>query len=144
MYLPLFQRTRDGRVRVRLSDEGREFVREQFGRLRVAEEDTEHAWHQPLNQPIDPGSDDDDPLRILERQKTMATNAELALLTVDEPVLSEGEAWAWFMSLQLVLRACAEVEGISTEDDLAERSDEELMTVHVLQQLLSDLTESLS
>jgi hypothetical protein len=140
----IFVRRRDGRIEVRLSDEGRAFVREQFGRLRVADEDEHHEWHLSLHQPIDPGLDDDDPLRSLERQRAMASNAELALLTADEQFLNEGEAWAWLSSLQLALRAVASLAGLLTADDVTKRPDEELVEVYALQQLLFDLSEAVS
>jgi hypothetical protein len=140
----IFIRRRDGRIEVRLSDDGRAFVREWFSRLRVAEADAEHAWHGSLSPPIDPGQDADDPLRSLERQRAVATNAELALLSTDEDLLSEGEAWAWLSSLQLALRATAALEGLATADDVEHATANELAEVRALQHLLGELADALA
>jgi hypothetical protein len=128
---------------VRLSDQGRDYVREQFGRLRVAEADLEHPWRRSLEAPIDPSRDDDDPLRRLERQSSVTTNAELALVTVGEPSLSEPEAWAWLSSLQLALRACADTSGLQTAEDVESAPREQLADVVTLQALLFDLAAAL-
>jgi len=139
----IFIARRDGRIDVRLSDHGREFVREQFGRLRVAEVDVHHAWRGSLHQPIDPSRDDDDPLRQLERSNAVTSNAELALVTVGEETLSTAEAWAWLSSLQLALRACAAIEGLATAADVDGASPEQLAVVVNLQALLFDLSAAL-
>lgn len=140
----IFVSRRDGRIDVRLSDEGREFVREQFGRLRVAEADPQHAWRGSLDQPIDPSRDDDDPLRRLERSDLVTSNAELALVTVGEESLSSGEAWAWMTSLQLALRACAVTHGLLTAADVESASASQIADVVNLQALLFDLSAALS
>jgi hypothetical protein len=140
----IFLARKDGRIEVRLSDAGREFVREQFGRLRVAEEDPNHDWHTSLNQPIDPGQDEDDASRALERQKSVASNADLALITAGEESLSTGEAWAWLASLQLALRAIAAQRGLVTAADVDHAPPEQLGDVLNLQHLLFDLAEALT
>ena len=139
----IFVARRDGRIEVRLNDAGREFVREQFGRLRVAEADPQHAWRGSLDQPIDPSRDDDDPLCQLERADAVTSNAELALVTAGEESLSTGEAWAWLTSLQLALRACAVTSGLMTEADVEAASPERLVDVVNLQALLFDLAAAL-
>jgi hypothetical protein len=139
----IFVSRRDGRIEIRLSEEGRSFVREQFGRLRVAEADPQHAWRSSLDQPIDPSRDDDDPLRQLERSDSVISNAELALVTVGEESLSTGEAWAWLSSLQLALRACAVTNGLVTEADVEGATSEQISDVVNLQALLFDLSAAL-
>jgi len=128
----IFVARRDGRIEVRLNDAGREFVREQFGRLRVAEADPQHAWRGSLDQPIDPS-----------RADAVTSNAELALVTAGEESLSTGEAWAWLTSLQLALRACAVTSGLMTEADVEAASPERLVDVVNLQALLFDLAAAL-
>jgi hypothetical protein len=73
----LFARRRDGRIEVRLNDTGREVIREVFGHVLAAERDPDHEWHLSLNAPINPSSNDDDPLSMLARDKDIASNAEL-------------------------------------------------------------------
>ncbi len=69
----LFVRRRDGRVEVRLNDAGRDVVREIFGHVVAAERDPDHDWHLSLHSPINPSSDDDDPLASLSRQNEIAS-----------------------------------------------------------------------
>lgn len=140
----IFVRRRDGRIEVRLNQAGRQFVHEQFARLRLAAADPDSPWREPLHQPIDPSQDADDPLRSLERESVVNSNAELALLSADEPFLTEAEAWAWLTSLQLALRATASLQHLATEEDLKSATPEELVVVHSLQDLLSDLVHALS
>jgi hypothetical protein len=80
----LFVRRRDGRVEVRLNDVGRGIAREVFAHVLAAEQDAEHEWHLSLNPPINPSNDDDDPLSTLARQSETASNAELAVMTLNE------------------------------------------------------------
>ena len=138
----IFVRRRDGRIQVRLTDEGRTFVGAQFDRLRAAEDDDK--WRPLLQLPIDPRRDDDDPLRSLQRQEAIVSNAEMASLTVHHEFLSEGEAWAWMSSLQLCLRTVATLAGVVTPDDVATRTHEELSEILGLQQLLFDLASALA
>jgi len=140
----LFARRRDGRIEIRLNDLGRDFVRTRFAELVAAQDDSEHRWRASLEQPIDPARDADDPLSSLERQKSVANNAELALLTVDEQYLSEGEAWAWLSSLQHVLRAAAADHGVVDYVTLDAASPETLDEIFSLQQLLFNLSEALA
>jgi len=140
----LFARQRDGRIEVRLNEFGHDFVRVRFADLVAAQELPEHRWRAFLEQPIDPARDADDPLSSLERQKAVATNAELALLTADEDYLSEGEAWSWLSSLQHVLRAAAFDQGVVDYVSLHAASPEALEEIHALQQLLFDLSEALN
>ena len=138
----IFARRRDGRIQVRLTDEGRLFVAAQFDRLRAA--DANDEWRPLLQMPIDPQRDDDDPLRALQRQEVMVSNAEMSSLTVHEEFLSEGEAWAWLSSLQLCLRTVATLAGVETPDDVASRKQEDVAEILALQELLFDLAAALS
>ena len=140
----LFVKKRDGSVEVLLNQFGRDFVRVQFQLLHDAHEEVGHQWTASLSQPIDPSRDLDDPLRTLERQKATASNAELALLTVDEPTLNTSEAWAWLSSLQLALRATASAKHLATSEDLEQAAIEDLDLIHSLQQLLFELADALS
>jgi hypothetical protein len=139
-----FVRRRDGRIEVKLSDVGRQFVHEQFARLRLVDEDPNSPWRGTLSGPIDPTLDVDDPVRMLERQGAINQSAELALVTENEQFLSPGEAWAWLTALQLALRATAALEGLATEMDVKAKSSQDLVVVHNLQSLLFDLSEALS
>jgi hypothetical protein len=139
----LFVRSRDGRIEVRLNDLGREFVRSRFARLVSAQADPTGEWRSTLDQPIDPTSDVDDPVRYFERQEATSTNAELALITSEEDYLSEGEAWAWLSSLQHILRAEAADRGVVDYVTLDEASPEDIEELHALQQLLFDMAEAL-
>ena len=140
----IFIRRRDGRIEVRLNEWGRQFIKEQFTTLSVAQEDVDHDWFAPLSSPIDPSRDDDDPLRTLERQKSTASNVELALLTVDDEFLNDAEAWAWLSSLQRALRATASSMDLASAHDVEEASESDLEIVHALQQLLFELAEVLA
>ena len=135
----LFVRRRDGRIEVRLNDVGRGMVREVFAHVLAAERDPEHEWHLSLNPPINPSSDDDDPLSTLARQSETASNAELAVMTLQEQYLTDSEAWAWLSTLQVALRSTAVANGILSDEKLESASDELLDEIHILQQLLFDL-----
>ncbi len=140
----IFIRRRDGRIEVRLNEWARQFIEQQFTTLSLAQEDVGHDWFAPLSAPIDPSRDDDDPLCTLERQKSTASNVELALLTVDEEFLNDGEAWAWLRSLQRALRATASTMDLATAQDVEVASASDLEVVHALQLLLFELAEVLS
>ncbi len=140
----VFIRRRDGRIEVRLNDGGREFVKEQFTMLIAAQQDVHHEWFSTLSAPIDPSQDDDDPLRSLERQKFVASNVELALMSSDDTFLNDAEAWAWLSSLQRALRANASSFGLADADDVEQASEPQLNIVHSLQQLLFELADVLS
>ena len=135
----LFVRRRDGRIEVRLNDVGRGMVREVFAHVLAGERDPEHEWHLSLNPPINPSSDDDDPLSTLARQSETASNAELAVMTLQEQYLTDSEAWAWLSTLQVALRSTAVANGILSDEKLESASDELLDEIHILQQLLFDL-----
>lgn len=137
----LFVRRRDGRVEVRLNDLGRATAREAFARVVAAERDPDHEWHSSLNGPIDPGRDSDDPAATLSRQQEMATNAELAFMTLHEEFLNAAEAWAWLSTLQLALRSAALAHGLLSDEQLAAANPETLTYIHTLQQFLFDLAE---
>jgi hypothetical protein len=135
----LFVRRRDGRIEVRLSDVGRAMVREVFAHVVAGERDPEHEWHLSMNPPINPSSDDDDPLSTLARQSETASNAELAVMTLQEQYLTDSEAWAWLSTLQVALRSTAVANGILSDEKLESASDELLDEIHILQQFLFDL-----
>lgn len=139
MATKLFVRRRDGRVEVRLNDIGRGVVREVFAHVLAGERDPEHEWHLSLNPPINPSSDDDDPLSTLARQSETASNAELAVMTLDEQYLTDSEAWAWLSTLQVALRSTAVANGILSDEKLESASPELLDGIHILQQFLFDL-----
>jgi hypothetical protein len=139
MATKLFVRRRDGRIEVRLSDVGRAMVREVFAHVVAGERDPEHEWHLSMNPPINPSSDDDDPLSTLARQSETASNAELAVMTLQEQYLTDSEAWAWLSTLQVALRSTAVANGILSDEKLESASDELLDEIHILQQLLFDL-----
>jgi hypothetical protein len=139
MATKIFVRRRDGRIEVRLNDVGRGMVREVFAHVLAAERDPEHEWHLSLNPPINPSSDDDDPLSTLARQSETASNAELAVMTLQEQYLTDSEAWAWLSTLQVALRSTAVANGILSDEKLESASDELLDEIHILQQLLFDL-----
>lgn len=136
----LFARRRDGRVEVRLNDGARAFVREVFGHVVAAERDPEHEWRSSLNAPINPSRDVDDPLATLARERDVASNAELAVMTLREPFLSDAEAWAWFCTLQVALRSIAVVNGLLSDEKLAGADPDVLDEIHAIQQLLFDLS----
>jgi len=137
----LFVRRRDGRVEVRLNDLGRATAREAFGHVVAAERDPDHDWHSSLNGPIDPGRDQDDPVATLNRQQDISTNAELAVMTLNEEFLNDAEAWAWLTTLQLALRSTALAKGLLTDERLAACDDETLTYIHTLQQFLFELAD---
>ena len=139
----LFARRRDGRIEVRLNVTGRAVAREAFGRVVVAERDANHEWHAGLNAPIDPSSDADDPLSMLNRQNEISTNAELAFMTLQDDFLNEAEAWAWLSTLQIALRSTAVARGLLTEEKLNACDAELLEYIHTLQQFLFALAECL-
>ena len=139
MATKLFVRRRDGRIEVRLNDVGRGMVREVFAHVLAGERDPEHEWHLSLNPPINPSSDDDDPLSTLARQSETASNAELAVMTLQEQYLTESEAWAWLSTLQVALRSTAVANGILSDEKLESASAELLDEIHILQQFLFDL-----
>ncbi len=135
----LFVRRRDARVEVRVSDEGRQLLRDIFVRVVAAERDPDHEWHAPLNGPITPSSDDDDPLATLKRQSDIASNAELSFMSVNEQFLNDGEAWAWLATLQVALRSTALAHGVLSDERLATCEGSVLDEIHTLQRLLYDL-----
>jgi hypothetical protein len=139
MATKLFVRRRDGRIEVRLNDVGRGIVREVFVHVVAGERDPEHEWHVSLNPPINPSNDDDDPLSTLARQSETASNAELAVMTLQEQYLTDSEAWAWLSTLQVALRSTAVANGILSDEKLESASEELLDEIHILQQFLFDL-----
>ena len=139
----LFVRRRDGQIQVRLNDVGRSVAREAFTQVVIAERDVTHEWHVSLNTPIDPSLDQDDPVATLHRQSEMATNAELAVMTLEEDYLNATEAWAWLCTLQVALRATAVAHGLLSDEKLAASDQALLEYVRTLQQLLFSLAECL-
>ncbi len=137
----LFVRRRDGRIEIRLNDAGRSVARDAFGHVVAAEREVEHDWHTSLSAPIDPSTDHDDPTAMLTRQLEIATNAELALMTVDEAYLTDAEAWVWLTTLQVALRATALSTGVLDEERLETASDEITDRIRILQQFLFELAE---
>jgi hypothetical protein len=139
----MFVRRRDGRIEVRLNDVGRSVAREAFGHVVAAERDPNHEWHVSLNAPIDPSSDQDDPLATLNRQNETSTNAELAVMTLNERFLNDAEAWAWLSTLQVALRSTAVANGLLSEEKLAACDEELLGYIRNLQAILFELAECL-
>ncbi len=126
---------------MRLNDAGRAVAKEAFGRVVAAERDPTHEWHAGLNAPIDPSEDDDNPLSSLGRQQEIATNAELAYMTLNEQFLNEGEAWAWLSTLQIALRSTAVAHGLLSEEKLTSAPSELMDFVRTIQQFLFSLAE---
>ena len=139
----LFVRRRDGRVEVRLNDFGRTLARDAFTQVVAAERDADHIWHAGLSAPIDPSVDHDDPVAMLTRQNEMATNAELALVTVGERFLNAAEAWSWLSTMQVALRATALAHGLISDENLAASDESVRSHVLTLQQFLFDLADTL-
>lgn len=128
---------------MRLNEFARSVARDTFSQVVAAERDVEHVWHAGLTAPIDPSVDHDDPVAMLSRQSEMATNAELALVTLEEQFLNEAEAWSWLSTLQVALRATAITHGLLSDENLG-ACDEAVRTyVLTLQQFLFDLADSL-
>ena len=136
----LFTRRRDGRIEVRLNDAGREVVREVFAHVLAAERDPEHEWHLVLNAPINPSSDEDDPLAMLTRDRDIASNAELSVMTLREQFLTDVEAWAWLSTIQVALRSTAVANGILSDEKLESCPVELLEDIRTMQHLLFDLS----
>ncbi len=137
----LFIRRRDGRIEVRLNEAGRDVVRAMVRRVVAAEHDVDDEWNTTLNGPIDPSRDQDDPLLTLARQHDLSSNAELALMTIDEPFLNDGEAWAWLSTLQVALRATASAHGLIDDERINGADDAVLGEIQVLQSLLFSLAD---
>lgn len=135
----LFVRRRDGRIEVRLNDAGRAIVREVFGHVLAAERDPDHEWHLSLNAPINPSSDEDDPVATLARQNDIASNAELSVMTLNEEYLTDAEGWAWLSTLQVALRSTAVVNGILSDEKLETCPVELLEDIRTMQHFLFDL-----
>jgi len=135
----LFVRRRDGRIEVRLNDVGRAAIREIFAHVLAAERDPDHEWHLSLNAPINPSSDDDDPLSSLGRQNEIASNAELSIMTLKEQFLNDAEGWAWLSTLQVALRSTAVVNGLLSDEKLESCAPELLDDIRTMQQFLFEL-----
>lgn len=138
----LFVRRRDGRIEVRLNEDGRAFVADVFSNVLAAERDPDHRWHISLNGPIDPSQDADNPLSILSRQSETSTNAELAMMTVADEFLNESEAWTWLTTLQVAMRSTVQSYGLLDEEKLREAPPEVKSYLENLQLLLFQLAES--
>jgi hypothetical protein len=137
----LFVRRRDGRIEVKLNDLGRAVAREAFGHVVAAERDPDHEWHSSLNAPINPSSDQDDSVSILARQNEISTNAELAVLTLNDDFLNDAEAWAWFCTLQVALRSTAQANGLMSDEKLASAEADLLDYIRTIQQFLFELAD---
>ncbi len=135
----LFVRRRDGRVEVRLNDAGRAVVKEVFAHVLAAERDPEHEWRLSLNAPINVSRDEDDPLVTLGRQNEIASNTELAIMTISETYLNDAEAWAWLSTLQIALRSTALANGLLSDEKLETCPPELLEGIRMIQQFLFDL-----
>jgi len=135
----LFTRRRDGRVEVRLNDAGREIIKVVFVHVLAAERDPNHEWHLSLNAPINPSSDDDDPLSSLARQNEIASNAELSFMTLNEQYLTDVEAWAWLSTIQIALRSTAVVHGLLSDEKLESCAPELMDDIRTMQQFLFEL-----
>lgn len=139
----LFVRLRDGRIQIRLNDDGRAIAREAFGHVLAAEGDPEHEWHASLNAPIDPSHDVDDPVATFNRQHDVTSNVELAVATLYEEFLNDAEAWAWLCTLQIALRAIITTKGLMSADRLAETDDTTGDYIRTLQALLFGLADAM-
>jgi hypothetical protein len=137
----MFVRRRDGRIEIRLNEFGRSVAREAFGHVVAAERDPDHEWHIILNSPIDPSSDQDDPVATLNREHDTSTNAELAVMTLNDQFLNDVEAWAWLCTLQVALRSTAISNGLLSDEKLAACGSDLLDYVRTLQSLLFELAE---
>jgi DNA-binding transcriptional regulator PaaX len=135
----LFARRRDGRIEVRLNDVGRAAIREVFAHVLAAERDPDHEWHLSLNAPINPSSDDDDPLASLSRQNEIASNAELSIMTLKEEYLNDAEGWAWLSTLQVALRSTAVINGLLSDEKLETCAPELLDDIRTMQHFLFEL-----
>lgn len=141
--MALFKKKRDGSISVHVNAQARAFIGEIFNQVVAAENDPNHVWHASMNPPINPAANSDDPLATFSRQKEMASNAELAQMTVNEDTLSAGEAYAWMTSLQLALRATATSQGLIDEESLARIDPETKQYILNVQSLLYGLADCL-
>lgn len=139
----LFVRRRDGRIEVRLNEDARAVVREAFAHVLAAETDPEHEWHASLNGPIDPSHDVDDPLATLNRQSEVSSNVELAVASLAEEFLNDGEAWAWLCTLQIALRATITAKGIISNERLEDADEGTRDYIKTLQTLLFGLADAM-
>jgi hypothetical protein len=137
----MFVRRRDGRIEIRLNEVGRSVAREAFGHVVAAERDPTHEWHVILNAPIDPSCDHDDPVATLNRDHDTSTNAELAVMTLNDQFLNEAEAWAWLCTLQVALRSTALANGLLSDEKLAACESGMLDYVRTLQTFLFELAD---
>ncbi len=138
----LFTRQRGGGIAVHLNEVGRSLVRDTAQRVAAAERGDEPTWAALLASPVDPSSVDD-PFVTLGRQRDMASNAELVVLTASEERLTDAEAWAWLSTLQVALRGLADEYGVTDEDALAAASSQVHERVESLQMLLFALASCL-
>jgi len=105
----------------------------------AAERDPDHEWHLSLNAPINPSSDDDDPLASLARQNEIASNAELSVMTLEEQYLTDAEGWAWLSTIQVALRSTAVMNGLLSDEKLEACDPELLEDIRTMQQFLFEL-----
>ena len=141
--MALFKKKRDGSIAVNLNDAARSFVGEIFNQVVAAENDPHHEWHLLFNPPINPSAMSDDPLATFSRQKEMASNSELAQMTVGEDTLSTGEAYAWMTSLTLALRATASMHNVIDDLSLQEIDPAVRQYIVTVQSLLFGLADCL-
>jgi hypothetical protein len=141
--MALFKKKRDGSISVHLNGAGRAFVGEIFNQVVAAENDPHHEWHLAMNPPINPSANSDDPLATFSRQKEMASNSELAQMTINEDTLNPGEAYAWMTSLNLALRATVGLHNLSDEESLQMLDPEIRQYVVSIQSLLFGLADCL-
>lgn len=81
----------------------------------IRAERSEDSWVISVRPPLSLELGDD-PLRQLERDTAVTTQAELVAVTADEDLLSPEEAWAWLATLQVALRATADAAGLVDEE----------------------------
>ena len=141
--MSLFKKKRDGSISVNLNDTARSFVGEIFSQVVAAENDPNHEWHLSMNPPINRAASSDDPLATFARQKEMASNSELAQMTIHEETLSTGEAYAWMTSLALALRAVSSLRNIDDEVALHNADPEVKQYIVTIQSLLFGLADCL-
>ncbi len=136
------QRGAGGGILVHLNELGRSLVLDTAQRVAAAERGEEPAWAALLASPVDP-SRADDPIVTLGRQRDMASNAELVVLTVAEDHLSDAEAWAWLSTLQVALRGLADEHAVTDDDALSAAPPDVRERVQSLQTLLFALASCL-
>jgi hypothetical protein len=77
---------------------------------------------------------------MLARDKDIASNAELSVMTLREQYLTDAEAWAWLSTIQVALRSTAVANGILSDEKLDSCSSDLLDDIRTMQHFLFDLS----